>query len=332
MRLLLIGLMFSAAPGLALACTPAPPPELSSAEALTNAKALADWAASPILASTVREATDISVVHIATVVPGPIEDIPGYYRRGVEWYRREGRLPVRYHLKTDRVLKGAPPTEFIFRVATSLSPGDGDRVWTAQVKDDIGDFGPVRDEQRFWHTGQLERGEGSGWGDCSIQITLDDSRTYLVVRDAEGIVTAAEPLVADDPLPDMIAAMVADPALEYPWRPTVQRYLHLKGDVLRVRIEDCQKETAKVVEFVRPQPDSRRAEIGEELSLYGLAPPFLVAGCAKGDEYLLTGWPFSARLHVILKGQVTFEDRWMQLRFTGEKTIPLETVRTIVRQ
>lgn len=338
MKSLLIGLVLSVAPGIALACTPAARPVLTRAQQLEAARKSADAAASPVLAAAVREAAEISVVRVDRYEAAPLSDIPERYRENIDWYRRDGNNlePVRYRLKVARALKGSPPAEFVFRFRLAWFPGDGGRIWTVAPNADFDAIPMPRSEQAFWQEGFLGVGQVSGGpGDCSNQIALDPTVNYLVFRDGAGLVTAAEPLVAADPLPDLVAALVADPSLGYPWRPSVTEFLKLPGLVVRVRITSCRDEKARVIETLRRKPEGDYGsdpEQGTIVDLYRMEPGFLIARCQLGAEYLMTGWPFSTRLHPISKGQVTFEDRWMQLRFTGEKTILLETVRTIVRQ
>lgn len=324
-----------AAPSAALACTPAPPLKLTAAEQLARARAYADRMASPLLADAIREAADISVVRIEGYDPAPVTDMPERYRDNLDWYRRDGvgLEPVRYRLKVERQLKGTPPEAFIFRFRMSWTPEDGDRIWTVAPNDDFQSFTFPRSEQTFWHMGSLAVGQTSGGpGDCSNQIALDPTPAYLIFRDAAGLVTAAEPLAPDDPLPDLVAAVVADRKLDYPWRPTVREFLTLPGVVARVRITSCDEEQGRIVEVLRGRPNDNTSgvEPGETMDLYGLAPGFLVAACHIGSDYLVTGWPFSVRLHPVVAGNVRFEDGWMQLRFSGEKNFPLDTVRALV--
>lgn len=324
-----------AAPSVALACTPAPPPKLTAAEKLARARDYADRMASPLLARTVREAADISVVRVEGYDPAPITDMPERYRENLDWYRRDGigLEPVRYRLKVERRLKGSVPDVFVFRFRMSWTPEDGDRIWTVAPNDDFQSFTFPRSEQIFWHTGYLAIGQISGGpGDCSNQIALDPAPPYLVFRDAAGLVRAAEPLAPDDPLPGLVAALVADPTLDYPWRPTVRAFLAVPGVVARVRITSCDEEQGRIVEVLRGRPNDNTSDVeqGETMDLYGLAPGFLVAACHIGSDYLVTGWPFSVRLHPVVAGKVRFEDGWMQLRFSGEKTMSLEAVRALL--
>lgn len=333
-KALVAAVVLVAAPGVALACTPAPPPKLTLAEQIANARGYETAMASPLLANEVSKAAEISVVRIDGYDPGPLTDIPERFRGNIEWYRQAdaGLEPVRYRLKVEQALKGSPPTAFIFRFRMAWTPEDGERIWTVAPSEDFQDFSNPRNGQSFWHHGRLSVGQFSGWGDCSNQIALDPRFSYLVFRDAAGLITAAEPLAADDPLPGLIAALVADPKLDYPWQPTVRQFLALPGIVARVRITSCDEERGRVIEVLRHRPDDNTgdAEKGETLHLYGLAPGFLVTSCHVGSDYLVTGWPFSTRLHPVVAGKVRFEDRWMQLRFSGEKTMPLDTVRTIL--
>ena len=215
----------------------------------------------------------------------------------------------------------------------SWTPEDGDRIWTVAPNDDFQSFSLPRSEQTFWHTGFLAVGQISGGpGDCSNQIALDPTHAYLILRDDAGLVIAAEPLAPDDPLPGLVTALVADPKLDFPWHPTVREFLALPGVVARVRITSCDEERGKIVEVLRGRPDEDTGDVepGETMDLYGLAPGFLVATCHIGADYLVTGWPFSVRLHPVVAGKVRFEDRWMQLRFSGEKTLSLAAVRAIL--
>lgn len=329
----LVAVVLLAAPSAALACSPPMPPKLSPAEQQERARVWTDLAASPRLAKRVHEAADISVVRIIGYDPGPDTDIPPYYRSGYRAYQKRSLGPVRYRLAVERVLKGSPPAEFMFKIPMSWTPEDGGRVWTVAPNDDFQDFSISRTRMSFWHDANLALGQISGGpGDCSNQVALDPGHPYLVLRDAAGMVTAAEPLAAEDALPGLVAALVADPKLDYPWQPTVRQFLALPGIVARVRITNCDEEQGRVVEVLRHRPDENTGDVeeGETLHLYGLAPGFLVASCHVGSNYLATGWPFSTRLHPVVAGKVRFEDRWMQLRFSGEKTMPLDTVRTIL--
>ncbi len=332
-RLVIAATVFLASAGPSLACTPAGPPKLSRAQELELARSAADASASPRLAAAVRDAADISVAEVQGYDPAPDTDVPEAYRDSLGWYRESsfGLEPVRYRLKVQRPLKGAPPAEFVFRFRQAWFPGDGDRIWTVAPNDDFEDFAQPRNEQAFWHEARLTYGRISGGpGDCSNQIALDPAATYIVFRDKAGLVTAADPLSVDDPLPGLIATLVADPALSYPWRPTVTEYLRLAGVVVRVQMSDCRKERAKVLETLRERSTDDAATDpapGEDLGLYDLQPQLLIAGCRRGDEYLATGWPWQTRLHPIIDGVVHFEDRWTQLRFSGEKAMPLAKVR-----
>lgn len=314
----------------AVACTPAPPPKLSPAQKLARAQAEADRAASSHLGRKFRDAADIAVVSVAGFEPSSAEDLPPPYRDRLDWYRELGLLPVRYELKTERVLKGSPPSVFPFRFHFPNITSDREWAWAVAPNDDFGGFSWPRSDQAFWVDGRLSLGEFSGGpGDCSNQIALTPSLRYLVLRDSAGVVTVAEPLAEDDPLPDLIVRFLADESEAYVWRPTVQRYLGLAGPISRVRVEDCAKSRVRLIETLRSRSEAYTDTAGTIDTLHGVTPSLELPGCRVGDEFVLTGWP--ARLHPVVDNVVHFEDRWMQLRFSGEKKIPLAVLREMLR-
>ncbi|MDO9472245.1 MAG: hypothetical protein Q7J28_04260 [Caulobacter sp.] len=327
----LIGLvMFVLLAEPAAACTPAPPPKLSPAQKLAKAQAEADRAASPHLGRRLRDAVDIAVVSVADFKPSSVEDLPPRYRDSLHWYGREGLLPVRYTLKTERVLKGNPPAIFPFRFHFPNITSDREWAWAVAPNDDFGGSLWPRSDQAFWVEGSLSLGEFSGGpGDCSNQVALNPSVRYLVLRDSAGMVTVAEPLTDNDPLPDLIARFLASESETYVWRPTVQEYLGLAGSISRLRIADCATGKFQLIEALGSRPGTYFREVGEIDTIYGLTPSLSLTGCREGDEFLLTVWP--ARLHPVVDNVVHFEDRWMQLRFSGEKNIPLTTLRELLR-
>lgn len=327
----LIGLvMFVLLAEPAAACTPAPPPKLSPAQKLAKAQAEADRAASPHLGRLLRDAVDIAVVSVAGFEPSSIEDLPPRYRDHQDWYRKEGLLPVRYTLKAERVLKGYPPATFPFRFHLPNITSDKEWAWAVAPNDDFGGDSWPRFDHAFWVEGRLSLGEFSGGpGDCSNQIALRLSVRYLILRDGAGLVTAAEPLTDDDPLPDLIVRFLASESETYVWRPTVQEYLGRAGSISRLRIADCATSKFQLIETLGSQSDPYFREVGEIDSLYGLTPSLSLTDCREGDEFLLTVWP--ARLHPVVDDVVHFEDRWMQLRFSGDKSIPLTTLRELLR-
>jgi hypothetical protein len=336
-RSLLIGLTaVVSVPGAALACTPAPapppfvPPAEARAKALAEARTAAEVAASPLLATRVRDAADISIATIDGYEGGEEQDIPPQYRERWGWYAEVGRLPVRYRFKTERVLKGTVPAVFPLKFDLPIDNFPEEWAWaTLPDPEDLPYPAEPRD-QAFWSSGSLELFSfASGPGDCSVQVALDVEGQYLVMRAADGKVLVIEPLTATDPLPDRIAAFIADPSPDYLWRPTVQEFLDLPGHVARVRVKDCSRDDVQIVEELRAPPDGYGV-VGRSAELYGLAPSLRVTQCKRGAEYLMTGWPRGERLHPIVNGIVHFEDRWMQVRFTGDKAISIDAVRAIL--
>ncbi len=334
-RSLLIGLTaLVSVPGAALACTPAPPPFIPPAEArakaLAEARTAADAAASPLLATRVHDAADISIATIDGYEGGEEQDIPPQYRERWGWYAEVGRLPVRYRFKTERVLKGTVPAVFPLKFNLPIVNFPEEWAWATSPDPDAPPYPAKPRDQAFWSSGALELFSlVSGPGDCSVQVVLDPNARYLVMRTADGKATAIEPLTATDPLPDTVATFVADPSSDFLWRPTVREFLAVPGHVARVRVKDCSRDKVQIVEELRGPPDDYGV-VGASAELYSLVPSFRVARCRRGAEYLMTGWPRAERLHPIVDGVVDFEDRWMQIRFSGEKSIPLDAVRAIL--
>lgn len=333
---LLIGLTaLITVPGAALACTPAPPPFVPPAEArakaLVEARTAAYVAASPLLATRVKDAADISIATIDGYEGGEEQDIPPLYRERWGWYAEVGRLPVRYRFKTERVLKGTVPAVFPLKFYLPIANFPEEWAWATSPDPDDPPYPAEPRDQAFWSSGAPELFSlASGPGDCSVQVSLDLEARYLVMRAADGKVTAIEPLTATDHLPDKIAAFIADPSSDYLWRPTLREFLALPGHVARVRVKDCTRDEVQIVEELRAPPDYS-GEVGASAELYSLVPSFRVARCRRGAEYLMTGWPRAERLHPIIDGVVHFEDRWMQLRFSGNKSIPLAALREMLR-
>ena len=326
-KAVLVAVALVATPGIALACTPAPPPKLTAAEQLGQDQQIASAAEKPWLAETLRNAVDISVVSVAGFKSGSRTDIPPQNWHSLPWYHRVGLDPVRYTLKVERRLKGAAPDTFPFRFFQRNSTSDREWAWAVAPNEEIWTFFLPRSEPEFWSDGRLSLGDfGGGPGDCSNQIALNSGVHYLVLRDATGLVTAAEPLASNDPLIDLIANFLKQPANDYIWRPSVAEFLALPGWVGVVRVADCSDDEAVVSETLR-RGNERDPSVGEKVSLYRLKPSLRIAGCHAGDEYLLTGWYSGMRLHRIVDGVVRFEDGWMQIRFSGEKNIALNAVR-----
>lgn len=320
-----------AAPDLALACTPAPPNKLSEAEQLEGYHQIADAAARPVLAEQLRAAADISVVSVVGYEPGFREDIPPSNWHSMDWYAREGLLPVRYTVRVERRIKGDAPDVFPFRFWQLNTTSEREWAWAVAPSEDFYTFALARSEPAFWATGRLFLGQGLGGpGDCSNQIALDPKHRYLVLRDADGLVTVAEALEPADPLPNMVAAMLAKPEEDYIWRPTVREYLALDGDVIRLRVIDCAADRLEIVELLADRSKVHDLEAGKELKYLHPVPSLAISACEKGAEFVMTGWPRAQRLHTIRDGRVEFEDRWMQIRFSGEKVISLNTLRAIL--
>ena len=319
------------APDLAAACTPAPPKRLTDAEKLEQAHQIADAAARPMLAERLRAAADISVVSVGGYEPGLREDIPPSNWHSMDWYAREGLLPVRYSVKVERRIRGEAPDAFPFRFWRLNTTSEREWAWAVAPNKEFGTYRLARSEPAFWAAGWLFLGELLGGpGDCSNQIALDPEFRYLVLRDADGLVTVAEALEPADPLPDLIAAMLAKPEEDYIWRPTVREYLALNGDVIRLRVIDCAADRLEIVELLADRSKVHDLEVGKELKYLRPVPSLAISACEKGGEFVMTGWPQAPRLHPIRDGRVEFEDRWMQIRFSGEKVIPLDTLRTIL--
>ncbi len=239
---------------------------------------------------------------------------------------------MRYQLETQRTIKGTPPSIFEFTTSYLTNRAGTERGWAIAPNDDMADFSTPRSDQSFWSDGRLALAQFSGGpGDCSNQFGLDPAKAYLVFRDPGGKVTAAEPVSADDPLPNLVAAFVANPAEPYPWRPTVAQFLALSGYVSRVRAVDCNTDRVTTLEVLRDRSDYAGPKAGTVDELYGLAPSLRLSNCHKGAEYIMTGWPIGERLHRIVDGEVEFEDRWMQLRFTGATTLSLASVRQLLK-
>lgn len=334
-RSLLIGLTAMVTiPGAALACTPAPPPYVPPAEArakaLAEARAAADAYASPLLAARIRDAYDVVIATIDGYDRGDEQDIPPLYRERWGWYDEVGRLPVRYRFKTERVLKGNVPAVFPLKFDLPIDNFPEEWAWAALPHPEDLPYPAEPRDQAFWSSGSLELFSlVSGPGDCSVQVSLDLNARYLVMRAADGKALAIDPLTATDPLPDLIAASIADPSSNFLWRPTVREFLALPGHVARVRVKDCSRDEVQIVEELRAPPDGYGV-VSEAAELYGLVPSFRITKCKRGAEYLMTGWPKGKRLHPIVDGVVHFEDRWMQIRFSGEKAIPIDAVRAVL--
>lgn len=330
---LLIALIGSFGAQAAQACTPVQPAPLSVRETRRADEDSARKASSPLLANAVAAARDIAIVHVVALDPAPIEDIPAAFRaHGLP--RSVALRPVRYRFEVDRVLKGSPPQDMAFKPGGPVAKGFATDAWTIAPTGEAMSWSAPRSARDFWHSGVLSYGESEGGpGDCSWQWSFRSHQSYLVLRDAAGGFVAVEPLASQDPLPDLVSRLIADPTEPYPHRPTLQAYLQAQGALLRVRLTDCRRQKAKVLEVISsPRAPAGDVEEGEQLELHQATPSLRLGPCRVGAAYVLDGWPYSSRLHPIRAGVVTFDDRWMQLRFTGPKTLRLGDLRAIARR
>ncbi|PIB93747.1 hypothetical protein [Caulobacter sp. FWC2] len=327
-------LMLAAIGGLATnarACTPAYKPPPSEKEQRRISAEYARLAASPRLAALVAKATDISVAHVASRSRAPLTDIPKGYRDGVKW-RGPALLPVRYVFAVDRVLKGRTGKTLAAKPPIELAEDFRVRSWMVKATGEAEDMSAPRSARDFWHdlSTPFAQNEG-GPGDCSVQWSYGVRTSYLIVRDAQQRFLAAIPLKSKDILPALVARLVAAPGEPYPYRPDLKTYLRLDGSLLRVRLTDCSREPkARVLEVLSPsRAPARSPDKDEEIWLFSIIPAIDAAACRAGSEYILDGWPYSARLHRIDQQTVTFEDHWMQLRIAGDKRVSLDHLRAL---
>ena len=328
-------LMLAATGGLgataAQACSPVYRPPPSQAEQRRIDAENARVAASPRLAALVAQATDISIAHVASQARAPLSDIPKSYRDGVKW-RGPAMLPVRYVFTVDRVLKGVPGKTLAAKPPIELAEEFKARAWTVKATGEADSMSAPRSARDFWHDlwTPFAQNEG-GPGDCSVQWSYAIRTPYLIARDAQQRFLAAIPLHKKDTLPDVVVRLVATPDEPYPYRPDLRTYLRLDGSLLRVRLTDCGREAkARVLEVLQPsRSPASTPDKDEEIWLFRITPAVDAAACRPGAEYILDGWPYSARLHRIDQQTVTFEDRWMQLRIAGDKRLSLDELRTL---
>ncbi len=185
----------------------------------------------------------------------------------------------------------------------------------------------------FWHVGRLSTGQFEGGPDrCTVQVSFREGESYLVLRDAEGLVTAAELLRRSDPLVDAVRTLVADPGLGYGYQPTVMEYLFRARALWFVEAVDCSISRVQVLRVLRPPPVDRfDFGMGSIMDLRrGLTPGLSQFNCTPGAQYLVEGSIFNARVHPIAGGKVQFQDRWMQLRFSGGASLSTSAVEAAV--
>lgn len=327
--LLLLAAASSLATTTAQACTPimkvSPP-----AERRRYLQEVADNAARPQLALMAERAADIFVGHVASQAPAPLSDIPEPYRANGQPFAPD-LAPVRYVFAVDAVLKGAPGQAVAFKAAGQLAQDLSREAWMVRHSDHAASWSSDRSDRDFWHSADLVIAESEGGpGDCSFQWSYRTDRAYLIARDKAGGFLAAIPLEPKDPLPALTARLLADPRERYPYRPDLRAYLGLKGALLRVVMTRCgERAKVRVLEVLAPPTGGAVApDKGEMIELYTLVPSASLGGCRMGASYILDGW-LAMQLHPIQGQTVTFDDRWMQLRFTGDKRLSLAELRRI---
>ncbi len=311
---------FFAALTAAKACTPSEPDPTGAA-----LDARREAVMEPNVWLTARQATDILIAH-AEFSDAPETDVPSRYRGLNHQAGLTDLRPVRYAFVVDRVIKGDPPPRVDFQPPPILMSYRGlANTWTTRWNSEFQSFHLARSDREFWRLGRGGLGSISGPGDCSDQIAFEPGQSYLIARDAAGVMLMAEPLDENDPLPDAVAEFVADPAAPPYYGMTVTDYLTLPGGLLRVAIASCDPIAVKILEVLKDESPL----IGETVPFNEDGPGLSKQTCRVGRQYLLEGVLAPDGLHPIDDGWVTFDDSYIGLRFTGPKRMRLEDVRRI---